>query len=327
MPKPVEYLSGSETDHSLVTVVVPFYNRLQYLPQAIRSVLDQTHPKIQLIVVDDGSDVDSQATLEPFKDRIELYKKANGGLASARNLGIAHAKGEYLLFLDDDDFLEAGAVEALLTTLQSGSGGVWAAGRFAFVDAEGCVIRGRRQCLIQSGDNYASLVKECVITAPSSVLARTDVVREVGCFDESFRLSEDYDLWLALARDHPILATAEVVTNYRIHPAQISRTQSGRHIEFHIKVLRKQRARAREGFAEAFDKSIASLHFDYGDLCYLNGMQEKAREQWTASLPWMNIKDRFRLLPRFVKSFLPTDILMGLRKMAFLSRSMLRRSN
>src|SRR5262245_55505715 len=108
----------AEKQLPLVTVVITVYNRLAFLDQAVQSVLDQSYPQIELIVVDDGSDMDVKTVLEPFGNLLRLYTKSNGGISSARNIGIRHAKGEFILFLDDDDFLEPCAVKELVEVVR-----------------------------------------------------------------------------------------------------------------------------------------------------------------------------------------------------------------
>src|SRR5438128_12692599 len=108
---------GTGAAAPLVCVIIPVYNRVQFLRQAIESVLAQTHSAVEIIVVDDGSPIDPGPVVDSFGPAVRLLRKTNGGLASARNVGIANAAGEYLLFLDDDDFLEPDALQTLLVAV------------------------------------------------------------------------------------------------------------------------------------------------------------------------------------------------------------------
>ena len=309
---------------SLVTIIIPVYNRLQFLDQAIRSALDQTHGIVQVIVVDDGSSIDPLPVVSQYGGQVELLRKQNGGLASARNLGIAYARGEYVLFLDDDDYLEPVAVEFLLKAIESNPGTVWAAGGFAWVDEDGHKVPGK-QCLhFESGDIYERMIFNCLMSCPSSVMVRTDLIRALGPFDEEFLLSEDYDMWLTLARDYPIAATQVLVTNYRIHARQISRTQWARHYEYHLRVLRKHQPRAHAGFEPVLERTIADVHFRYGDSLYVSGDHAAAREHWRRSLAAEGGPGRRRVLARFAKSYLPGPVLSILRTLAAVGRASLR---
>ena len=89
----------------LVSVIIPTYNRSQFVTEAIDSVLDQTYSNIEIIVVNDGSLDDTEQKLLPYMDRITYIKKANGGISLAINAGLRVAKGKYIARLDDDDLL------------------------------------------------------------------------------------------------------------------------------------------------------------------------------------------------------------------------------
>lgn len=103
--------------NSLVSVVIPIYNTEKYLPRCIQSVLDQTHTNLELLLVEDGSPDNCGAICDEFakKDpRIRVFHKPNGGVSRARNTGIENARGDYLLFIDSDDWVEPNHIESLL---------------------------------------------------------------------------------------------------------------------------------------------------------------------------------------------------------------------
>ena len=107
-------------DTSLVTIIVPVYNSEKYLEQCIQNLLNQTYQNLQIILVNDGSTDQSLEICKKSNDeRVEVYTKPNGGASSARNLGLAHRKGEYVLFVDSDDYLKNNAVETLVSTAVS----------------------------------------------------------------------------------------------------------------------------------------------------------------------------------------------------------------
>jgi glycosyltransferase involved in cell wall biosynthesis len=93
------------TSSPLVSVIIPCYNQARYLPEAIDSVLAQTYPDVELIVVNDGSPDDTEAVAGRYGDRIRYVARPNGGISAARNSGIAVARGDYMKFLDSDDYL------------------------------------------------------------------------------------------------------------------------------------------------------------------------------------------------------------------------------
>ena len=97
--------SSSPAAHPLVSVIIPVYNRAEYLAQAVASVLAQTHPAVEVMVVDDGSTCDVLSSLKA-SEGVRVFRKENGGQGSARNFGLSRAAGDFVLFLDDDDLLE-----------------------------------------------------------------------------------------------------------------------------------------------------------------------------------------------------------------------------
>lgn len=99
----------------LVTIIVPVYNSEKYLNRCIQNLLNQTYHNLQIILVNDGSTDRSLDICRMVKDdRVEVYTKENGGASSARNLGLTHRKGEYILFVDSDDYLLENAIEILV---------------------------------------------------------------------------------------------------------------------------------------------------------------------------------------------------------------------
>jgi glycosyltransferase involved in cell wall biosynthesis len=99
------FSGGDDAALPLVSIIIPTYNRAKFCRDAVESCLTQTYPKIEVIVVDDGSTDDIVEVLSPFQQRIAVYKKPNGGVSSARNLGVSLARGEFIHFLDSDNLL------------------------------------------------------------------------------------------------------------------------------------------------------------------------------------------------------------------------------
>ncbi len=103
--------------NSKVSIIIPVYNVESYLDRCLKSVVEQTYSNIEIIVVDDGSIDDSYKIVEKYTnvdERVVLYRKNNGGLSSARNYGLSKMTGDYLLFLDGDDFLSEEAISTLM---------------------------------------------------------------------------------------------------------------------------------------------------------------------------------------------------------------------
>lgn len=130
------------SDNPLITVIIPVYNILDYLPRCVQSVLDQTYRNLEILLVDDGSTDGTGELCDRLgaKDRrIRVFHKENGGSSSARNLGLSHANGEYVGFVDSDDYIDQEMYEMLLTAVREYAVGAAQIGRDE-IDAQGNLL-------------------------------------------------------------------------------------------------------------------------------------------------------------------------------------------
>ena len=231
---------------SLVTTIIPTYNRAELLPRALRSVVGQSRPPDEVIVVDDGStDGTRRLVEEEFPDVAYVYQE-NRGVSAARNRGIAGARGEWIALLDSDDEWLPRKLEKQLQALARSSHQPPAAEepryRICHTD-EIWIRRGRRvnpreKHAKAGGDVFERCLPLCAIS-PSSVLIHRDLFAELGAFDESLPVCEDYDLWLRLSAAHPVLYVDEpLIVKYGGHDDQLSRRHWGMD-RFRIRALEK----------------------------------------------------------------------------------------
>lgn len=104
-----------------VSIIVPIYNVEKYIERCIKSLISQTYRDIEILLINDGSPDDSKTICERYEKidkRIKLYNKENGGLSDTRNYGLKRAKGEYILFVDSDDYIESNTVEVLISEMK-----------------------------------------------------------------------------------------------------------------------------------------------------------------------------------------------------------------
>ncbi len=207
----------------LVSIVIPNFNFGRFLPAAIDSALAQTHPAIEAVVVDDGSGDDSRAVISGYGGRIRSVFQENQGLAAARNSGIAAANGDFLLFLDSDDILEPGAVAGLLRAReQNGGGDLLVYGDSLLFDGAAARPVRRRE---HSGMIWRKLLAGNFIHC-HEVLVPRGLLLAAGGFDPGLKMSEDFDLWLRLAEDHPFLHVKVLVARRRVHGGMMSQRAS-----------------------------------------------------------------------------------------------------
>ena len=130
---------GQPGPTDLVTVVVRCYNGAAYLGEALESALNQTHPAVEVLVIDDGSTDHSPAIAQSYP--VRYLRQENRGLSGARNTGIGQSRGRYLVFLDADDRLLPGAIASGLRILRQQPACVLAVGAHAFISAGGMRLR------------------------------------------------------------------------------------------------------------------------------------------------------------------------------------------
>lgn len=184
---------------SLASVIIPAYNMSRYVREAVESAVNQTYP-VEVIVVDDGSTDDTRELLEPYISarKIQYIYQYNRGLAGARNTGIRAAAGSYIAFLDADDLFLPTKVERQIQALEDHPDyGVCYSDLLHFTDEPREFFHHRYE--YPSGDIFEPLLHRQFIN-PLVVLARREVFEQYGFFDEAFRRSEDWELWLRFSR-------------------------------------------------------------------------------------------------------------------------------
>ena len=219
---PLAMLHTTEEIRDLISVVIPTYNHAHFLGDAIASVLQQSYTKLEVLVVDDGSTDQSEAVAGAFTDdRLRYLRQPNRGLSGARNTGILAARGEYIALLDADDFWAPtylARVHAALAMAQH-----WGAVHtgMRFVNSKGEALPQPGVATVPADQMYERLI-DGEFFAPSAVLVRRACFREVGLFDETLRASEDWDMWLRVARHYHFGGITEPLLNYRVHGSNMS---------------------------------------------------------------------------------------------------------
>ena len=187
-----------------VDVVIPTYNDLEYLKEAVESVLTQTHTELTLYVVDDGSTDGTEGYVESITDpRVRYLRKENGGQASARNLGIRASSAPFVAFLDADDLWYPDKLERQLELIRGDDrlGLIHAHQRR--IDERGAVV-GTVEYDLRGMVFERLLDGNFVSGSGSMVLVRREVFDRLGLFREDFLIGEDWDMWLRLSRHYAI---------------------------------------------------------------------------------------------------------------------------
>ena len=178
-----------------------------------------------VIVVDDGSPVPAASVLPESSDVLVL-RTENQGCPQARNFGFQQSSGDFLVFLDSDDRLTPGALEAHLKAFAECPPAALSFGAQRFIDESSREIRAPHNCR-QRNNYFLMLLEGNPIGTPGAAMIRRDAFVEAGLFDESIRIVEDYPLYLRLAKRHPIVQSPACVVDYRFHTKSMSRDKEG----------------------------------------------------------------------------------------------------
>lgn len=266
----------------LVSAVIPAYNHERYVQQTLRSLIAQTYPNLELIILNDGSKDDTLARIQALAPecqgrfcRFVVVDKSNEGVGKTLNQGISLAAGSYIFHLASDDFVEPDAVATLVMEMNKNPDAGLACGDADFVDENGqCIELHRGQRTYTSFVRYMTHGRRgfdpardfgtyrSLITGnhvPIGLLMRKEVYQRTGMYSGNVAL-EDYDLWLRLAKGHRMVLVDRILAHYRLHAAnsltlmknQLLRDLGGLY-------LREREYCVREGLMPQWRESMAKV--------------------------------------------------------------------
>ena len=215
---------GAKNDRSVsVSVIVPAFNAAETIADTLQSVCAQTWPAWEAIVVDDGSSDGTAAIAQGFADRearVRIVTQMNCGEGAARNAGIAHARYDWLLFLDADDWISPRHLERLTATLRSRRNPAAVYCGSARVALDGTEVID--PYVPPTGDLFPTLTRNGAFPVHACIVRRS-IVEDVGGFDPSLKTCADWDLWQRIARTGARFgAVREVLAYYRMRPNSAS---------------------------------------------------------------------------------------------------------
>ena len=211
----------------LVSVIIPTYNRADYIAETIESVLGQTYDNIEIIVIDDGSTDNTAEIVRGFGRKVRYVWQENSERGASRNHGLRLAKGEFIAFLDSDDlWLPEKAAEAVDYLKAHPAVGLVCTDAMQ-IDEKGREtrrIRARGHC----GQVTDKLLQNNFVIMPTH-LARTSVVKRIGGFREERELSgsEDWEMWVRLSLVAELAYLPKVTAKYRVHTANTMSSAAG----------------------------------------------------------------------------------------------------
>jgi len=269
-----------------ISVIMPVLNGEKYIGEAVESIASQTFRDFELIVVNDGSTDRTCEQLERFAGRIDLrlvHHSKPQGIARSVNDGIRHATGQYIAFLDHDDLWFPEFLATQLAHLEKYPDVGMVHSDFQTVDSEGNILeasvaacRNRRRV---SGHVFPALFMDSFIVG-NSVLIRKECFDKLGAFDHTLRIG-DYHMWLRIARHYKVDYTPMVLTKYRQHRTQDSRTFSAEDTPPGLAALQSILEMYPEVTQELGKSSIrrrmASLYLDMANPAFFSNQGRAAR--------------------------------------------------
>src|SRR5881392_2785546 len=213
---------ASMPESGLVSVIIPCHNQAHFLDEAIESVLTQTYPNHEIIVVDDGS-TDNTETVAKCHSPLRYIYQENAGPSAARNTGFEQSRGEYLVLLDADDRLLPEALEIGVDCLRQHPECAFASGHCRHII--GSLLSSPKQLHVVR-DHYLELLRGNYIWCPGSVIYRRTAFEVVKGFDTSLGPGANYDLYFRITRKSPVFCHNHFVAGYRIHGSSMSADHS-----------------------------------------------------------------------------------------------------
>ena len=204
---------------SKVSIIIPTFNRRDHITIALDSVLAQTYKDYEIIIIDDGSSDDTKEVLKPYQDNIRYFYQENKGIPITRNKGIREAQGQYIAFLDSDDYWLSEKLERQIACFKKNPHYGMVATRCSSITQDGRFRERNRPG--KSGWILNDLFKANFIRT-SSAMIKKECFEKVGFFDESLPECEEYDLWLRIATRYPVGFINKPLTVYVDNPQGVS---------------------------------------------------------------------------------------------------------
>lgn len=207
----------------LVSIIIPVYNGENYLDEAIKSALSQTYENIEVLVINDGSTDGTENVALKYKDKIRYFKKENGGVSSALNLGIEKMEGDYFSWLSHDDLYYSDKIEIQMLELEKYQY------KYKVITGKSNLINENGKLILSSKNKNPKVLtskkfyKKNIYKTPSGCgfLIHKDLLKSVGKFNENYRFIQDADYWFRIAHEKvDVLDLRRSIVKTRVHPNQ-----------------------------------------------------------------------------------------------------------
>lgn len=219
-----------------VSVIAPVYNSAEFLEESILSVLNQTYPNIEYIIMDGGSTDGTAEIVQKYADRLTFISEPDRGQSDAINKGWKRATGDILAWLNADDLYAPNAVELAVNYLQAHPETMWVYGRADYLYEDGTPGNFRYATFEWDYDKF--FTHGCFIVQPT-VFLRKEVIETFGYIDESLDYGMDYEYWLRIGKEFPAVFVPEINVTVKIFPETKSRNGGYKRMQELEKILNK----------------------------------------------------------------------------------------
>jgi len=280
-----------------VSAIIPAYNRADFLPRSMGSVLNQTFRDLELVVVDDGSTDNTKAVVKEIArkdERVKYIWQPNfGGPAGPRNTGIKNARGKYVAFLDSDDEWMNTKVEEQVKVFENSSSDTGFVACNYLLKRGNSVVRYKLP-IFANKRLFEKLLEHDFIGTATIVMIKKDILEEVGGFDENLECGEDTDLWLRIAEKYKFALATDFLAMYHSHSSNtLLRFQGMELARSTESILKKHRASC-EKYPKAYGVRLRQVAANY---CAAGQLTE-GRKYYIQSIRFdpMNLKGWLSLL-------------------------------
>jgi len=298
-----------------ISVVIPVYNGTNYLREAIASVLAQTYTDYEVLVIDDGSTDGTWELIQSYGERVRGFRKPNGGVSTALNLGLEEMRGQWFAWLSHDDLWLPEKLEKQVAFLEANPQFKACYTDYFEIDAQGNQLREVETPWYPRSQSMRVLFGRMYIGGCTMMVDRACFDR-VGLFNENLRTTQDVEMWFRILRCYEIGGLPEKLTQERNFPGQGSRTIASHEAEKMATYTRLfQEMNVAEVFPEYADiasqpRTIAQLYTWFGDTMALyRGWYTFADEQYGRSIAiwpsWRNTARKKRVINQVHLAILP----------------------
>lgn len=260
-----------------VSVVIPAYNAVRFLPQTLSSVFAQTFQDFEVVIVDDGStDATAQWLTTVEETRVRFIQQPNQGAAVARNRGIHESKGEYIAFLDADDLWESTKLEQQVVCLDTRPEVGFVHTAIRFIDDTGFDLGRILKVDHKDGYVWGDMVVRHGVRCGSTPMIRRECFDRLGVFDTTLSFGEDWDMWLRVAARYPVAVLNEPLVAYRQHGGNMSKDYQ-QILPNYLNILDQAFANAPEGKGHLKAMAYGHSHLYSAWYAYAAGNLSEAR--------------------------------------------------